>query len=150
MEDESMPATKQTRTKRVNPLGQVMRGIRAVVGVTQASHAEAAGIVPAYLSRLESGEKKTSHRRLLELLAALRLGRQDETQARLAILHGDGLLTAGELAVLVAYNGCRPVICLYKSHATYGDQLETCPTCGRQVLCRPEGHECPNTCGGDG
>ena len=141
-----MSGTPQT-TKSLCPLGQVLRGIRAATGVTQATHAEALGIGPTYLSRLESGSKKASYERVVEIIAALRLCPQVETQARLAILHGDGNLEQDELAVLVAYHGCRTVICLYKTHSSYGEPLDACPTCVQQMLCRPEGHRCPNGCG---
>ena len=124
-----------------------MRGIRAATGVTQASHAGLLGVGPTYLSRLESGSKKTSYERAGEIIAALRLCPHVEKQARLAILHGEGILTEDDLAMLVAYHGCRTVICLYKTHSSYGEPLDACPTCAQQMLCRPEGHRCPNRCG---
>jgi len=141
-----MPTTQPT-TKRLCPLGLVLRGMRAVAGVTQASHAGALGMDATSLSRLERGLTKATNDRVVELLAALRLCRHVETQARFAILHGDGILTEDDIVMLLAHHGCRTVICLYKSHSTYGDPLGNCSTCGQQMLCRPEGHRCPNACG---
>lgn len=134
-------------TKKLAPVGLVLRGLRASAGITQRAHAGAAGIPPAYLSKMETGLKKVPYGRIGKLISALGVGHQAATQARLAIFHGDGLLSESEMACLIAHHACWPVICLYKSHATFGKALERCGECGAQIACRPAGHECQNGCG---
>lgn len=141
--------TTTTATKKLAPLGLVLRSMRAMAGVTQQAHAGAVGLGQGYLSKMENGEKRASYERLVELLTALEAGqvdRQGIVQARLAVLHGEGVLSEEELAALVAFHGCRPVICLYARHETYGERLPACPSCGEQLVCRPDGHRCPNGC----
>lgn len=136
--------------KRLAPSGLVLRGLRAAVGITQQEHAAAIDIAPGSLSKIETGQRKVPYERLFEMIGILGVGTQAEAQARLAILHGDGLLTESEIACLLMHHGCWPLICLYKSHATFGELLGRCAKCDARITCRPEGHGCPHGCGSGG